>query len=85
MTQKMMTNSEFLMNDIEVTSTTNVQVEWSFSHLETVTRARMTMNTKYVKMFVPKKESIKHPRRKGFITCGKPNKMPKKMVRRIAD
>lgn len=51
----MMTNSGFLMNDIEVTSTTNVQVEWSFSHLETVTRARMTMNTKYVKMFVPKK------------------------------
>lgn len=55
MTQKMMTNSGFLMNDIEVTSTTNVQVEWSFSHLETVTRARMTMKTKYVKMFVPKK------------------------------
>lgn len=38
-----------------MTSTTNVQVEISFSHLETVTRARMTMKTKYVKMFVRKK------------------------------
>lgn len=55
MTQKMMTSSGFLMNDMQVTSTTNVQVEISFSHLETVTRARMTMKTNYVKMFVPKK------------------------------
>lgn len=45
----------------------------------------MMMKIKYVMMFVLKKESIKYLRRKGFIICGKFNKMFKKMVCRIVD